>query len=314
MGNIVSDQNNQLINSQLKNIIENWALNNYDAGLSYGQNYEIKNLIKKRACCTRQTNMKIGLPDIDISNPNNIKINDGYIPININVFNNITDPTNSSQWDNNCYLTDETELINGAVNYYQPPINKESATIANDYCTFLYTNSNTSVGTNLNLCGSIRAERDLNYGNNTPQGSYGYYANSQQVNDTSNTQQFRTLETLNNYTDCNCLNSILRFLPNINIQQMEQLVQSNDTYCSSCASEGICYIESDQKDQFLCINYLSVGQSVAENNSNIVFNQNCGEIQPKPPTINHTIEYIILGSVFIVAVLAGLIASKIIVL
>ncbi len=309
MGNIVSDENQNLKEGKLKSIIENWANNTYDAGLNYGNTKKINQLLQKRACCTRQTSMLIGLPIIDGSN-----VNGGYYPVKIQLFNidpqKITDP---SEWDKYCFIDNDNS-------YYQLPINKETNPVANPNCTALYTNYNTGISENLNLCGSIEAERTINYSDNNQQISYGFYATDPAVIDSQNNQSFRTLETLNNYTDCNCLNSILRLIPNADkIQQMEQLVQSNDTFCTSCASEGICYIESDQKDQFLCLNVLNVGTEIAENSSNIIYNQNCGTINPPSPSsgissLSTIFEYSTIAIIFVVAAVAGLIASGIIIL
>jgi hypothetical protein len=58
-----------------------------------------------------------------------------------------------------------------------------------------------------------------------------------------------------------------------------------------------------------------VGQVISENNSNIVFNQNCGTIPPSSPSSSSsTIRYVIMGFIFVIAALAGLIASGIIII
>ena len=113
MGNIVSNENYKLKNSELKNIIEDWALNNYDGGLNYNKNYNnpIKKLLQKRACCTRSENMVIALPDIDITNANNIQLNSGYFPVNIDVFD-------SPPSVNNCDFNNEADPDNPVENYY----------------------------------------------------------------------------------------------------------------------------------------------------------------------------------------------------
>lgn len=78
MGNIISQnstkyfndvtnsKNLDINNTKLGDFVRNWT-NTYDDGLKYGKqlpeaNYAYDNLLKKRACCTNQTSMKVNLP------------------------------------------------------------------------------------------------------------------------------------------------------------------------------------------------------------------------------------------------------------
>ena len=263
MGNIISGSDNNLIsNSELKNVIHNWAINDYDAGLSYGKNYTIKNLLKKRSCCTRNNNMVIALPNIDINNAA-APVKDGYYPVNIQIYDNPSDVKTA-----NCnFINEATPNITTQQSFYQKIIQQNSNVAANPNCTALYT----AGGSNTNLCGSVKSDRTYNYAGNLPRIAYGFYAT-----DPNN------LNSYNNYTDCNCQNSMLRDISHVeiisgapNIGVKDTLVQSNDTYCTDCLTSGKCYIPSYQRSTSLCINLSSIKDAVAENNSNIKNNQEC---------------------------------------
>ena len=323
MGNIISNDSNNLIeNTQLQKIITDWALNNYDAGLNYNNNNpnkQIKNLLKKRACCSNTSTMVIALPYFDIDDPNNIQVTEGYTPVNIKVFN---DPPNK----NLCVISDEISALqinpqDGSLSkpsYYQPIVDKTNNKAANNLCSVIYTSAGITGTTGYNLCNLIKKERQLNYPTDPQASAYGYYASQSIITDLNPSDQSSTLEKYNNYTDCNCINSVLRDnlkLPN----NIESIVQSNDRYCIDCRTEGKCYIRSDEGVQSICINYIDVKEIIAEDNSNIIFNQNCN-INPSSgstsgsSTSSTTVKYIIFSSIFVVALLAGLIASGLIIL
>jgi hypothetical protein len=95
MGNIVSDPNdNQLIvNTRIRDLITDWAKNDYDAGLSWGRMtldgstaIKLKNILQKRACCTRQAVMTVALPIVDLNSSSSNLIKPGYTPVRIRVF------------------------------------------------------------------------------------------------------------------------------------------------------------------------------------------------------------------------------------
>jgi len=273
MGNIVSDPNdyNLYAGTELKKVIEKWAVNKYDAGLSWGKidihgtPIKINNLLKKRACCTRQKIMNIALPTVDLNvyGPNSIK--DGYTVFKVRVFedNDFKDPKT-------CLFIDES-LPNdkSLVSYYQDTLIGNAG--ANPKCKSLYERG----GVNLALCEKIKAERISNYGGRPAQSAYGYYATNTKV------LKDNSLDSYNNYTDCNCQNSILRDirLPKLlgfdNLNSLETFVQSNDAYCSKCGGEGTCFISSLQRVNSLCINISEVQNALIENASNLQNIQTC---------------------------------------
>ena len=273
MGNIICDENlNTLKNDssidEINKIIRNWALNDYDAGLNYNKGVTIKNLLKKRACCTRNNNINISLPYF---NDTYDSLKEGYFSCKIDdiIGLNSNDLFDSSK----CNFNPDFGK-NIPVNYFQVPISQLGGeNRANENCTNIYSTNINS----LNLCGSIKGEQDINYSNNRARKSYGYYGNDAVK-----------LESFNSYRDCNCLNSVLReikqdnldindeeisSLSNLNIY--ESLVQTNDAYCSKCATEGTCYIPSNQISRQLCVNIASLKDIITDNNSNVKNNQIC---------------------------------------
>ncbi len=266
MGNIVSDPlDKQLIlNSRLRDIITDWAKTDYDAGLSWGktnlsnETINLKNVLRKRACCTRQTVMNVALPIVDINSttPSGV-IKPGYTPVKIRVF----EDGELTSTPASCSFLDES----------QPnEINKFSY-LRNENCSALYQ----SGGTNLGLCNKIKKENMSTYKKDPAQSAYGFYAADRKVvGDNS-------LDNYNNYTDCNCENSILRDVPLPavlgfqNINNREVFVQSNDSYCSACASNGKCYVSSRQAVNTLCINIAEIQNSLVEGASNLTNIQTC---------------------------------------
>jgi hypothetical protein len=274
MGNIVSDNtdNKLFINKEISSIIEEWAKNEYDAGLGWGRkdifrnNINIKNLLQKRACCTQTPVINIALPIINLeaSSEANI-IARGYTPVKIRVFND-DDFTKKPEL---CNFYDESSpnSLNKVV-YLQNFTGKQNT---NGNCTSLYT----SGGSNLGLCRKIKDERKLMYNNQPARSAYSYYATDEKV------LRDNSLAYYNNYTDCNCENSILRDIPLegvfgfSNINNREVFVQSNDSYCTTCSTNGACYVSAKEAISALCINISNVQNSIAENASNITNVQTC---------------------------------------
>jgi hypothetical protein len=274
MGNIVSDplDNNLIKNTELKNIIEEWAKNEYDAGLSWNKidsnkkPIKIKNLLKKRACCTRQTAMLIALPDVNISGTAATTVKKGYKPVKIIVFNDSEFAENPDV----CKFIDESQPNDDKIySYYQTPLIGNIG--ANIKCKSLYESGQT----NLELCKKIKFERGENYKSSAPQTAYGYFATDTKALKDNNLDQY------NNYTDCNCENSILRNIdiPKVlgfsNLNSVDTLVQSNDAYCSKCATSGSCYISSMQRVNSLCINISQIQNALTDNSSNLQNIQSC---------------------------------------
>jgi hypothetical protein len=275
MGNIISNTSDHTLlnsNSVLKTIIENWALNDYDAGLNYNRaptDGKVKELLKKRACCTQRKEMIIALPEIDtnhlktpLSAASKSLIKEGYYPVQIRVFDE-----NETISSSLCKFNDTK---NEEKDYFQQKVSKTTGVSANLSCAALYA----SGATDLKLCKKIKNENNLIY-HNASQGAYGYYAKE---------NSYDTLVTNNNYLDCTCKNSTLQdvniasdnILLDTHINNNEILVQTNDSYCTNCSATGKCYIPSDQKVDSLCINIQNARNLVAEYNSNIMNTQSCG--------------------------------------
>jgi hypothetical protein len=276
MGNIVSDplDNKLILNSRLRHIITNWAKTDYDAGLSWGktnfsdETINLKNILRKRACCTRQTVMNLALPIVDInSTASSGVVKPGYTPVKIRVFED--DELNSNL--NACIFYDESKPNDERKVSYLQQFTSNGINNINASCSSLYQ----SGGNNLGLCKKIKTENMITYKNDPAKSAYGYFASDRKVISEN------SLDNYNNYTDCNCENSILRDVPLpiilgfSNINNREVFVQSNDSYCSSCSSNGRCYVSSRQAVNTLCINIAEVKESIAENASNINNIQTC---------------------------------------
>ncbi len=274
MGNIVSDPNdNQLIaNTRIRDLITDWAKNDYDAGLSWRRTnidgstaIKLKNILQKRACCTRQAVMTIALPIIDLNSIGSNLIKPGYTPIKIRVFEDSEFNTNP----NTCkFYVQNSPNEQNKVSYLQ----NFTAQNLNDVavCSALYQ----SGSVNLGLCKKIKDENKQLYADPSQQ-SYGYYATDRNViSDNS-------LDSYNNYTDCNCENSILRdiTLPAINgltnLNHKEVFVQSADNYCTTCSTNGRCYVYAKLVTNSVCINIADIKDTIAENSSSITNIQKC---------------------------------------
>jgi hypothetical protein len=260
MGNIISDSNNYITqNTELKKLIENWALNDYDAGLNYNKTgTPIKNLLRKRACCTRNPTMTIALPNIDLTHSKLIK--EGYTPIKINVFNQ-SQLASLDIYSPLCKFPNENKSETGSFSYYQGILSK--GTYVNNACSAIYMDGTTD----LNLCKKIKNENKSIY-SKTSQQAYGYYA-----------EQPNNLTNYNNYYDCTCKNSILQDLDlnvfETNVNNKEMIVQNNDSYCKTCSNGGRCFIETNQNAENICINMANVERLTAQGGSSINNVQNC---------------------------------------
>jgi hypothetical protein len=281
MGNIVTGENYELnYNTALSDLIHKWAITEYDAGLNYKKNYTIKNLLKKRSCCTRNNNMIIGFPKIDLNESYEQQIDDIYYPINIKVFEDSVNLVNSTKAPEECYFDDEYKNRTN-MNYYQTPISSVLTGAANENCTLIYEEG---LG-RLDLCGNIKKERMVQHPNDLPKQSYGYYSNNPAI-----------LDSANNYTDCNCQNSILKnpklaveiidISPNIG-NVGETMAQMNDKFCIDGMRNGKCYIPAYHGVSMLCVNMAGIKNIITENNSNIVNNQSCN-ISPGGSSITTT--------------------------
>ena len=74
MGNTIANNNGEMHDLVLNKFIQEWALNEYNNGISNDAISKIrfKNLLKKRACCTKQTRVPIAIPSVNnLTNKNN---------------------------------------------------------------------------------------------------------------------------------------------------------------------------------------------------------------------------------------------------
>ena len=325
MGNIVTSNYNLPGNSFLSELINKWAINDYDAGVNYKKTYTIKNLLKKRACCTKTKKQIIAFPDIQLNKPYDQQISNIYYPVNIKVFQDLDRLEDSTK--NYCIFKNELLKDDADYSFFQNPISKTSIGAANASCSTIYEGG----GGNLDLCGLIKNERDMQHPSDLSKQSYGFYS----INP-------NTLNSLNNYTDCNCRNSMLKQFPVEIIENApnvsdlgEMMAQSNDRYCSECARAGSCYIPANHTVESLCINIAKITDVVAENNSNVVNNQSCnmggnsakvdmGDKLPSyvppspsspsspttPPSSSNTTTYILIGIAILIVIILILIGLK----
>ncbi len=211
--------------------------------------------------------MNVALPIIDIYASTDSIIKPGYTPVKIRVFEDDELSNNPAT----CSFFDESSPGDtGTVNYLQAFTSNGVSNI-NGNCSRLYQYG----GTNLGLCRKIKIENMKTYNNEPLKSAYGYYASDREIINNN------SLDNYNNYTDCNCENSILRDvkMPKVqdydNINSREVFVQSNDSYCSTCSSNGKCYISSRHSINVLCINIAELQNNITENASSLTNIQTC---------------------------------------
>jgi cell division septation protein DedD len=239
MGNVVTNNNGYTKDSILGNIINEWAINDYDAGLGYNSD-KINQLLKKRACCVRRETMSIALPIIDLDNSDN-PLQDGYQVVNIKLFNSY------DELNNNCNIE----------NYLPPSDFGLGKVPTEENCKILYEGNFPQDG----LCKSIKDDRLKQY-TNPFQVAYSIYDDDKQQK--------------NVYSDCNCLNSTLRdnssaFRSSIQLNG-DILSQKFDNRCSSL--EDNVY-KRQNVDISMCVNIANLSQITQEGASNINLNQEC---------------------------------------
>lgn len=273
MGNVITVNRSELnpdpnssdiIPSKLKEIIETWAKEDYDAGLNYGQtdvNYvPIKRLLFKRACCTRRENIKIALPKCILGANNVITgIDTGYTPVLIKgLIDNIN---NNTLYRNTCNLTSETKISND--DYSQSDNYASKTGDASDVCNTLY----------VNLCANIRTDREKQLTDPREIAYSRYTAKSLKSEE----------DKYNVYADCNCLNSTLRNSKGSDSQgnsiSTNKLVQTLDEKCS--VAENKTYKSRiETLDSTLCINSITTSDTTIQQ-SDVNLSQSCNQQLPK---------------------------------
>jgi hypothetical protein len=189
MGNIlISDYSNKIQQSKLADIINEWALNDYDDGLKFNKKNSPKlwdKLLQKRACCTNQSNMILSFPYLIKDNSNNI----------IGVANvNSTSPYTPLAFETTSDCKFPIDNSSNELSYKIDTKDNGSFIWPNNTCSTLYEGTSQITSNIKGLCDHVKEDRQKNY--KLPnQIAYGPYKNDD--ND-------------NAYTDCNCKNSILR--------------------------------------------------------------------------------------------------------
>jgi len=248
MGNIITTDSGYLNNTELGKIIDNWARYDYDAGLGYGKDStaQVKELLKKRACCVGKNTMSIALPKINLDEA--VKgtervIESEYTPVLINFFKS------RDELQRQCNI--ETD------NYALPLDFGVSGHLTEDYCTLLYEGSKPDNG----LCYQIKNDRRKQLSDEYKI-AYGIYPVDKEV--------------LNVYSDCNCLNSTLRNKPQVfssaETFDVNLLVQKFDARCSLLGDNAY---KKENFDTNLCINIVNAQNLSAEENSSINTQENC---------------------------------------
>ncbi len=238
MGNLVSNENGELINNELSRQITKWAVDNYNEG----NETELYNkLLKKRACCTRQSNIPIPLLSWD-NKTSKWEYSSVYIP----VFNKDTDIT-----ENNCKF--EKNVLGENSLYYSI---KESDNFIKSIgkCETLYKS----------FCNKIYNDNNNFYG--PDKAYYGIYLDEPSVNNVSG------INLQNAYIDCNCENSILKKEaivliennPNSNVTgtiDSSVATQNLDERCSSKIDKT--FKTTDNRKDMLCVNNVIANGNVS---------------------------------------------------
>ena len=253
MGNIITNDDGTIIDSKLNDIISDWAINNFDAGLNYKRKGEpINKLLLKRACCIKSPDMTIALPNFILDDTDDIrKFDTTYTPVTIK---NVYDEDKYNETCNN---------IDGEENadYRQPPGYQNAtspgatdAVTMTSACKILYEGE----GLDLGLCHHIKTNR------------------AKQTTD-ENVIAYGSNDILNVYSDCNCLNSVLRKNnPKLVINGQEQynpniLVQMLDPKCSI----DNVYNYKLETVENICINSNDIGNIDVSDTAKVTVLQNC---------------------------------------
>ncbi len=188
MGNIlISEYSNTIQQSKLGDLINEWALNDYDDGLKFNKLNSPKlwnKLLQKRACCTNQSNMTLAFPYLIKTNNNITDVATAnsatpYAPLSFETNSDCKFPIDNSSYEST----------------YKIKVNDDNSWAwPNNNCSTLY-NGTSEISSNIKgFCDHIKEDRQKNY-SDPSKIAYGMYKND---------------DNNNAYTDCNCNNSILR--------------------------------------------------------------------------------------------------------
>ena len=275
MGNTIV-KNDLLLNTDtdLGKFIQNWALNNYTIHPE-AKGDKFKDSLKKRACCTWQPIVGIGIAGVnDLSKPTKI---DQY-RVNIAPFNGVDgkpskspDVINSS----NCKLDDDTGKNQ---NFYQDNADKKFIN-SQPSCANFYkkSTSNGSPGfadyvlRNRSNDDTFRLNtRDVNLKSDTSK-LYSTPLGNQILGLTpdlgSDSVQGNNGGKLNPYPDVNCINSVYQVHSALfrdaqgNQIDPQKLAQTNDSKCT--LNSTIAWKGTDSSVSSICFNMLSVGGNIS---------------------------------------------------
>jgi hypothetical protein len=233
MGNTISEPNGELYDTVLANMVNNWALTKYKMDLPNTSSYQ--NLLKKRACCTKQVSIPISIPSYDES-----KKKLEFSSVKINVFTNESEITPTA-----CSF--ENDRTGKAKEYYFQ--NNSGFIIANQNCEAIYPT----------ICNAVLNDRQ-NYDNDYTR-HYGPYADTPGFNNNG-------INKVNTFIDCNCNNSL--YLSDVlnaqtaNNVNPNSLAQSLDTRCSMNSTKT--YKTVDDRVANLCLNNINVTGDIGVNN------------------------------------------------
>lgn len=281
MGNIVSD-NGTLKDTSLKVLIDDWAKNDYDDGMTYGlgeNEFDNKirtrlyNLLEKRARCTKQNKMNISLPEFTIGTNGSAIMNSAdflYYPVNIDIVEN---------------LSDNKMMNDGDYNFNQAKISAEFDFMPNPKCKLLYEGEKTAttIQKQNGFCKHVEDEKILMY-------------NTGDI--TLNIKQ-RIAYDDKSYTDCNCLNTTFKHISDIDkqIKFYEQdtvtakqldygtdvgaspyiLAQNLDMKCTALGKSGQAYLPFyENLDGCIQIDNINIFNNTASD-INLVQNKTCNQ-------------------------------------
>ncbi len=287
MGNAIASPDRTIEPSKIADLINAWALENYDDGLNYGKDKPLipnQMLLKKRACCTNQTHMALSFPTLveDVNDKNNfvgivaadasttlaldsqgntfglpsVGIRSPHTNVSIKIFENTNNLENKCIFNQNA--TDTT-------NYAITPSPLGGWSFSTNACYNLYHGSDDKTGDS--FCKHVRDDRSKIY-NSDSQIAYGP----------------TNYNIDNSYMDCNCENSLLRkvktpILYNKDNQEPirsfndDTIVQLLDQKCEELTSYSKIYQKNIQN---LCINISDFKNINIQDKSILNNNQTCG--------------------------------------
>jgi hypothetical protein len=247
-------------NTILQDYIKNWAMSDYsvhpDINMSKPVNQQ---QLKKRACCTQQTDVAIGLPAFD-KNGKFVPV----MPVNIPIFNRPEDAN-----DANCNLPYDDD---GTSKSYKMIYDKNMEAqptcknIMTNICNYVKENRKNYTVAGERLYGSLTSDRD---------------------------DQSSDLPLYNPYYDCNCINSVAKdpkfktFFSGDSELDKETNAQNLDKRCSGMRPQS--WRPKNLEKESMCINNVNIINSNVDlsDQASLNLNQSCN-INGKTETLDET--------------------------